>query len=89
MKHADSIAERLFFLGETPTTKPTPIFVGGTLKEMIEQDMKDEEIAVHMYKDVIQLAMKEGDETTAQLFREILAEEEDHHDTFESLLEEV
>ena len=26
-----------------PTTKPDPIFVGETLKEMIEQDVKDEE----------------------------------------------
>ncbi|HJX68703.1 MAG TPA: ferritin-like domain-containing protein, partial [Dehalococcoidia bacterium] len=27
MKHAEAIAERLFYLGGIPTTKPTPIFV--------------------------------------------------------------
>ena len=28
MKHAEAIAERLAYLGGTPTTKPEPIFVG-------------------------------------------------------------
>jgi bacterioferritin len=56
MKHAEKIAERLFYLGGIPTTKPEPIFVGTALKEMIEKDKKDEE---------------------------------EHHDTFTSLLEEI
>jgi len=29
MKHAEKIAERLWYLGGTPTTKPDPIVVGG------------------------------------------------------------
>ncbi len=87
MKHAEAIAERLFYLGGTPTTKPDPIFVGKTLKEMIEQDTKDEETAISLYKQVIEVARSEGDETTNRLFRQILADEEDHHDTFTTLLE--
>ncbi len=35
MKHAEMIAERLNYLGGTPTTQPDPINVGETLKEMI------------------------------------------------------
>lgn len=89
MKHAEAIAERLFYLGEKPTTKPAPIFVGDTLKEMIEADKKAEEEAIQLYKEIIDLARKEGDETTNRLFRQILADEEDHHDTFVSLLEEI
>jgi bacterioferritin len=89
MKHAEMIAERLFYLGGTPTTKPTPIFVGATLKEMIEQDAKDEVNAITLYKKIIELAHKEGDDTTNRLFRQILQDEEGHHDTFISLLEEV
>ncbi len=87
MKHAEAIAERLFYLGGTPTTKPDPIFVGKSLKEMIEQDAKDEETAIALYKQVIEVARSEGDETTRSLFRQILADEEGHHDTFTSLLE--
>jgi len=89
MKHAEKIAERLFYLGGIPTTKPEPIFVGKTLKEMVEQDKKDEEGAIKLYKQIIDLARKEGDEVTNRLFREILEDEEEHHDTFTTLLEEI
>jgi len=89
MKHAEAIAERLFYLGGIPTTKPTPVFVGESLKQMIERDVKDEEGAITLYKQIIEMARKEKDETTNRLFREILQQEEDHHDTFTTLLEEI
>lgn len=89
MKHAEAIAERLFYLGGIPTTKPNPIFVGTTLKEMIEKNVKDEENAIKLYKQIVEMARKEGDETTNRLFREILQQEEDHHDTFSTLLEDL
>jgi len=87
MGHAEKIAERLFYLGGNPTTKPTPIFVGKTLKEMLTQDVKDEENAVKMYKGIIEKASKEGDVTTAFIFKEILEDEEEHHDFFTTALE--
>ncbi|MBI4181088.1 MAG: ferritin [Chloroflexi bacterium] len=89
MKHAEAIAERLYYLGGTPTTKPTPIFVGETLKEMITQDVKDEASGIKLYQQIIETARKEGDETTNRLFRQILQEEESHHDTFTTLLEAI
>jgi bacterioferritin len=89
MKHAEAIAERLFYLGGIPTTKPTPIFVGNTLKEMIKQNIKDEANAITLYKKIIEAARKEGDVTTGFLFKQILEEEEDHHDTFTTLLEDL
>lgn len=89
MKHAEMLAERLFYLGQKPTTKPTPIFVGEKLKDMLAQDKKDEEGAIKLYKETLELAWKEGDHTTHKLIRGILSDEEEHHDTFVSLLEEV
>jgi len=89
MKHAEEIAERLAYLGGRPTTEPAPVFVGETLKEMIERDVKDEEAAIKLYKEIIELARKEGDITTARIFRRILEDEEKHHDFFKSLLEEI
>ncbi len=89
MKHAEMIAERLYYLGGTPTTKPDPIFVGTTLKEMIAQDAKDEVVAINLYKKIIDKARAENDETTNRIFREILEDEEEHHDTFISLLENL
>jgi bacterioferritin len=89
MKHAEDIAERLSYMGERPTTKPEPIKIGDNLKEMIAIDMKDEEGAIHLYKEIIAFARKEGDEVTAKLFSNILADEEEHHDFFSSLLEDL
>ena len=89
MKHAEAIAERLFYLGGIPTTKPSPIFVGTTLREMIERNVKDEENAINLYKQIVEMTRREGDETTNRLFREILQQEEDHHDTFTTLLEDL
>jgi bacterioferritin len=89
MKHAETIAERLFYLGGIPTTKPEPIFVKKTLKEMVVQDVKDEKNAIDLYKTIIEMAQKEGDVTTAFIFKQILEDEEDHHDTFTTLLEDL
>jgi len=89
MKHAEAIAERLFYLGGTPTTKPNEILVGENLKEMIQRDITDEENAITLYKSIIELARQEKDETTMYLFLDILKAEEEHHDTFTTLLEEI
>ena len=86
MKHAEEIAERLAYFGGTPTTKPEPIFVGKNLKQMLRQDLKDEQGAIKLYNEIIEQAKKEKDHTTAQVFRKILADEEDHLDTFSGLL---
>lgn len=89
MKHAEKIAERLWYLTGTPTTKPAPITVGGSLKEFLELDTKAEEEAIVMYKGIIEQAQKEGDVTTAFIFKEILEDEEEHHDLFTTMLEEI
>jgi len=86
MKHAEKISERIFYFDITPTTKPDPIKVGGTLKEMLEHDAKAEEEAIDLYKQIIKQAASEGDTTTRLLFEQILADEEGHHDTFTTLL---
>jgi bacterioferritin len=89
MKHAEKIAERLWYLTGTPTIQPTPIKVGGSLKEFLELNTKAEEEAILLYKKIIEQAQKEGDVTTGFLFKEILEDEEAHHDLFTTMLEEV
>ena len=86
MKHAEKIAERLFYFDVNPTTKPTPIATGGTPEQMLKADVKAEEEAITLYKEIIKQAAAEGDETTRLLFEEILSQEESHHDTFTTLL---
>ncbi len=54
---------------------------------MLVRDIKDEEGAIRLYKQIIALAQKENDPTTARLFRKILHDEEEHHDFFQGVLE--
>jgi bacterioferritin len=89
MKHAETIAERVDYLGGVPTTKPAPITVGEEWREMLQLDLKAEEEAITMYKEIISLAEKEGDVTTAHIFRGILEDEEEHHNEFRTLLEKA
>ena len=86
MKHAEKIAERLFYFDVSPTTKPNPIAKGGTPEQMLQANVKAEEEAIALYKDIIKQAASEGDETTRLLFESILSDEERHHDTFTTLL---
>ncbi len=87
MKHAEKIAERLWYLGGKPTIKPSLISVGEKLEEMISFDIKAELEAINMYKEIIALSEKEGDVATKEIFEEIEEAEEEHHDFFSSLLE--
>ncbi len=86
MKHAEKLAERLDYLDGVPTVKPDPIFVGGSLIEMLKQNELNEEEAITLYKQAIQLAQNEGDYSTRRLLEEILAEEETHINIFGKLL---
>ena len=86
MKHAEALAERLAYLNGVPTTKPDPIFVGSSLKDMLIQDQKDEEGAIELYRRGIQMAKDEFDYGTQHLLVKILTEEEEHIDTFGKLL---
>ncbi|MGZ6209572.1 MAG: ferritin-like domain-containing protein [Syntrophales bacterium] len=89
MKHAEKVAERLWYLGGVPTTKPAVIDVGKSLKDFLELNTKAEVEAIEMYQGIIELATKEKDITTAFMFKEILEDEEEHHDLFTTMLEEV
>jgi len=87
MKHAEKIAERLWYLGGVPTTKPSPINIGGELWEMVDNDIKAEVEAIELYKKIEGVAEAEGDVTTRFIFESILEDEEAHHDFFTSLKE--
>ena len=89
MKHAEAIAERLWYLGGTPTTKPASIKIGKDLKESLELNGKIEKQAHQLYGKIIEQARKERDITTAFLIKKILEDVEEHHDTFIKMLKEV
>jgi bacterioferritin len=89
MKHAEQIAERLWYLKGIPTAKPAPITVGNSLKESLELDARAEEEIIQLYKKIVEQAERDADVTTGLVFKEILEDEEKHHDLFTKRLEEV
>lgn len=86
MKHAERLASRINFLEGEPTTKPGPIRKGGDIKKMMEDDLEAEYEAITLYKSIIKLADELGDSTTRLMMEEITAQEEDHADTWETIL---
>lgn len=86
MGHAERIAERLNYLGGVPTVKPDPVYVGGSIAAMVGVDARTEEQAISLYRDVVRRAEEDGDDETALMFRQMIHDEQDHHNTFLTLL---
>ena len=82
MKHYEKIAERLDYLGAIPTTQPDPIVHSKSTAQMLKDDIKAETDAIKLYKHIIEVATKEKDYATKDLFEDIEADEEEHHHTF-------
>lgn len=86
MKHAEALAERIVYLGGIPVQKPTAIARGGDLKKMIKDDLAAENGAIKRYKEHIKLCDREGDPTTRLMLEQILSDEENHADIWETTL---
>jgi bacterioferritin len=87
MKHAESLAERIEFLGGDSTTKPEKFdseFSG--LKEMAKSDFSAESDAVMRYRAAVKVAAAHDDVTTRKLLEGILGEEEEHLKIFSDML---
>ena len=82
MKHAEKLAERIAYLGGVPVQKPSPARRGGTVKAMVKDDLAAENGAIERYRKHIKLCADLGDSTTRLMLEEILAEEEEHADTW-------
>ncbi|MBI2863745.1 MAG: bacterioferritin [Chloroflexi bacterium] len=85
MKHAESLAERILFLGGVPTTKPdAPANQQQEISEMLQTDIGLEQQAIEMYNRAAQESGLQGDHVSATLFARLAEEEEDHLDEFQN-----
>jgi bacterioferritin len=89
MDHAYKVAERIDLLGGVPTTAVGPVRVDGDLRQMLEGDLKAEQDAVEMYRELVKLVRKEDDPVTVRLVEEILGETEEHAHTLAGLLDKA
>jgi bacterioferritin len=90
MKHAEHLAERILFLGGTPSTKPSDTANKGLgIAEHLKVDIALEAGAVKMYNDSARVCAEELDNISKALFEELLADEEPHLDEFQRTLDHV
>lgn len=89
MKHLQKFADRVNYLGGIPNNKPNPIKMGGVLKKMVQDDLEGEYMAIKTYKEHAKMCAEIGDTTTRLMLEEILSDEEDHADTWETVLQKT
>lgn len=88
MRHAERITERILFLEGLPNFQRLfSLRIGQTVREQFEADLAVEMEVVERLRPGITMCREKGDITTANLFEDILASEEDHIDYLETNLE--
>jgi bacterioferritin len=86
MRHAEMFAERILFLGGTPTSKPDGTTKKGQeIEQIFAFDSKLETGAIEMYNHHAQQCAELGDQISKDIFETILAEEEAHLDQFDNV----
>jgi bacterioferritin len=94
-QHADRIAERIVQLGGSPNFSPSDMLSrshseyveGTTLRDMIEEDLVAERVAIESYREIAGY-FAAFDTTTRQMIEEIQAVEEEHADELAELLDQ-
>lgn len=90
MNHADWIIERILFLNGLPNLQDLgKLYIGETVDEIIECDLKIEHIAIPLLRDGVEHCEKVRDYVTRDLFAKILASEEDHLDWLETQQDQI
>ena len=87
MRHAEKIGERIVILGGEIEEEVPSSTLGASIRTILEIDKDQEKAAIELYKRIIEMATKEGDNITTTIFEKILRDEEGHHRTFSNLLE--
>lgn len=94
--HADALAQRIVQLGGDPDMNPANLATKSVtsydtvagLREMITEDLVAERIVISTYTEIIRW-LGDADPTSRRIFESLLADEEEHADDLQSLLERV
>lgn len=85
MEHADWLIERILFLEGLPNLQDLgKLFIGENVKEILECDLKTEQMAVPVLRDAIEYCEKVRDYGSRDIFNKILHNEEEHIDYIET-----
>lgn len=87
MQHADRLIKRILFLEGMPTMHELDkLRIGGNVQEVLEGDLEAEREAIRLYREAMQHCESVQDYMSRDLFGELLADEEGHHDFLETEL---
>jgi len=87
MKHAEKLMSRILFLEGSPDVQSLPkIRIGKDVKEQLGIGLSDETSAISSYNQAAALCTEAGDNTSADLLKGNLADEERHADYLETQL---
>ena len=90
MRDAEELMERILYLGGHPNLQRLDnLRIGETPVEMIELGLEFERDAIARLQRGIDLAGRKSDHGTRTMLEEMLREEEEHADYFESQLEAI
>lgn len=88
MRHADWLIERILFLGGLPNLQRlNPLQIGQNVQEILECDLKVEEIALENIREGIAYCESVRDFVSRDLLFKILADEESHEDFIDTQLD--
>ncbi len=86
--HADRLAQRILLLGGEPQLEAVgQLYVGKSLRDVIECDLRLELEGIAHYRKAVKIAQECDDFVTHDLLKAILAEEEEHQDHNKTELE--
>jgi len=94
--HADMIAARIVQLDGEPDFSPAGLLTrshseyveGGSLTDMIREDLVAERIAIQSYAEIVRY-LADNDPTSRRVMEEVLEKEEEHAEDMSTLLEQI
>ncbi|MCV7176693.1 bacterioferritin [Mycolicibacterium sphagni] len=88
MRHAERVTDRILILDGLPNYQRIgTLNIGQTIREQFESDLALEYEVVNRLKPAIVLCREKQDSTTANLFEDIVSDEEHHIDYLETQLQ--